>query len=60
MHRPPNLPFFCHNTRTVKENLHHNEGANSQMFTQKVRFNYSKNLRIRTWIFQLASKQALI
>ena len=55
---PSQSPFclsqYRYGKTSVKENLHPNEGANSQMFTQKVHFNYNKNLRIRTWIFQLA------
>lgn len=44
MQYPSNLPVclsqYLYSKTPLKENLHHNEGTNSQMLTQNVRFNY--------------------
>ena len=44
MQYPSNLSVclsqYLYSKTALKENLHHNEGTNSQMLTQNVRFNY--------------------
>lgn len=39
------LSQYLYGKTSLKENLHQNQGANSQMFTQKIHFNYGTIFR---------------